>query len=824
MASKITSLLSFLLICTSTFSNIPVPFWNEDFSNGQLPPGWEVQDIGSTSSLWQHCTDFNECPPVSFSQAGLLPDRRFKSFSMDNGFAYLTPFGNGTSTEFHSSTLTSKEIDCSTKTEVYLVFNTMILAVNSSPQFDAIVEVKHGEFGVWENFTVFPYLDQDMVETDAEGRIRSYNGQFICLDISGVAATYEDVQIRWRWNWQGDEEYFWIIDDVKLLDKNPINENAVWGAFPLEGNFAGGLNNWTATQSGECSWEWSSNGLIDYPDVNDLADAYSCSCSLSDGLASINPTCSQSFTNAALISPNIDLTNYSGGKRLGIKFSQSGAIGNGASIQIPVTSLMVSIDGGNSFIDTTYINLIEPFSKPFCNTQTIELPDIVATSDNFQFRFVFSGNTFFWSIDDVRIVELYDYDLKISSDYFSVPSNYAVPEKLTDGISLGAEVQNCGNLSQDNVRLLVEVKEDVSHSTVFTDTLYLGFLEAGETISQAYFQNKFTPPSSPAEYTAHYSIEGEFLDLEQRNNRTSFRFRIGGDVLSKQKDASDINGGFAPIGNNIRYEIGNCFFIPPGTSAKTYAMRFATANAAQLAPSNITLKANLYKWKSSSSFADANGDLLVNEDEYEEVTFGYYTLEDETLRLRDVIEVPFNDIITLEDSTYYFTTIEYFAPAIWPNNQEIPFFISASEEINYAAMSDQSDFEGLPKYVSIMKISTDDFFQTNPWGLLRIPFVQLVIDQNTPTKESEKRSETFTLFPNPASTIIEVVLDSPKNGVAIEIYDICGRLVLERQIDDINVSQFPINVSNLSNGIYTLRVYFENAFSVQRFVKTNNSK
>ncbi len=821
MATKFTILLLSFFTYFQIQANIVVPFWAEDFSGDQLPANWMAGDVSMDPLTWQHCKDFNECPPVLFNDFGILPNRRFQSSSMSNGFAYIDPFSHGNATEFHSSFLMSNAIDCSNKPEVFLTFSTMIIATNSTPDTDAVVEVRQGAFGDWVVFTVFENLNQDSVETDIEERIRSYNGQHICLDISSVAAGQEDVFIRWRWDWVGTSEYFWLIDDVNLLDENPLNERAIWGDVPEDGDFAGGLNGWTVPQTINCVWEWDDNGLVDFPDPNDLADAYSCSCTIGDGLAVINPTCSQANTYGELISPTIDLSNYTGDHRLGITFSQSGAIGNGFSNVLPVTSVMVSIDGGNTYLDTSFLNLNEPFAKPFCNKKLIVLPEDAIGSDQVRIKFVFAGNTFFWAIDDVRIVELYDYDLKISTDYYAVTPSYSTPIELIEPIGFAAEVQNVGNLAHQFAKLKLQVERDDTHEIVYADTAFLDEILPGETTAEVYFPNKFTPPSEQMAYTCYYEVEGDFIDENMANNVVGYQFKIGGQVCSKQMDNDAINGGFTPMENNVKYEIGNCFFIPTGSNVNAVSMKFAMANAFQLAPSAITLRANLYKWEKGGSYADQNGDLLANESEYEKVGEGFYVVDDETVRLRDVISVSFNEEVSLEDSTYYFVTIEYFAPAVWPNNQEIPFFISASEEINYAAMFDQTTMEGKPQYISMLRVGTSSNFRVNAWGILRIPFVQLVLGESTSAKELQSNNLQFKLYPNPTSgnLTIQLPITAINHSVVLEIYDICGRLVEYRQIAGSFVSQLPIDVSQFSNGLYTLRVVSEGGIGNQFFIK-----
>ena len=68
---------------------------------------------------------------------------------------------------------------------------------------------------------------------------------------------------------------------------------------------------------------------------------------------------------------------------------------------------------------------------------------------------------------------------------------------------------------------------------------------------------------------------------------------------------------------------------------------------------------------------------------------------------------------------------------------------------------------------------------------------------------SSKNSD-FTIFPNPASKTLSVVLPAAKNIAFTEIFDILGRKILSAQNREF-VSPMQINISSLPPGIYYLR-------------------
>ncbi|MEZ4953416.1 MAG: T9SS type A sorting domain-containing protein [Saprospiraceae bacterium] len=805
-----------------------VPFWKEDFSTGQLPFGWQSVDSGPNNpTLWKHCNDFNECPPISFEDLGVFPKFRFHSESMDNGFVYIEPHSFGGT---HSSTLTTNAIDCSSNDQVFLTFNTYIVGQFNNLETKAIVEVRKGNLGNWTTFTVFPNLNPQKVEHNPMAEafdakwIDSYNGQSIILDISQVAAGESEVYIRWRWDWNDEDELFWLIDDVNLLDENPLNENAIWGMAPTEGDFLGGLNGWTVPFVFNCSWVWSENGLLDTQDNDTLADLYNCSCTASDGAMVMDALCNfpdptPSLTE--LISPVINLSSADPNKRKGVRFTQAGLIGNNAGNDLPLTSLMVSIDGGLNFIDTVFLNLTEPFQKPFCKTKTVPLPWEANIADELVFKFVFSGNSYFWIIDDVRVVELYENDLQVSEDFFAVAPNYSIAASMIEPMEFIAEVKNVGNARQEVTNLFVEIFNDFNHESVFKDTLFIGVLEPGEASETIAFSKKFIPKQGFA-YTGYYTVLSENVDENKRDNMASFQFKTTGNVLSKNIDRFSISSGFTPESQNLRYEIGNCFFIPPNTNLEAVAVTFALANAKQIADEPTNVRINLYQWKNVAGTGDINGDYLANDNEYVKLAEETYTLADNTLLMWDTINVTFSSPVTLDDSCYYFATVEYYDPAIF-NGHVIPFFISGSEEINYNAMFYQSESTELPRYVSMLRLFGSPDFQVNGWGLMRVPFVQLKVDFSTAVNDPEEEPISFNLYPNPSAGQIYLSLadDQNRGKIAYEIYDICGRLVLARQNVMGYVSHLPIDISHLGNGLYNLRVISGSKMKNQLFVKSD---
>lgn len=74
----------------------------------------------------------------------------------------------------------------------------------------------------------------------------------------------------------------------------------------------------------------------------------------------------------------------------------------------------------------------------------------------------------------------------------------------------------------------------------------------------------------------------------------------------------------------------------------------------------------------------------------------------------------------------------------------------------------------------------------------------------------------FEMYPNPAATELNIQLSSGANEAIVEFYDAMGRLSLSKKID---TSDPEINVSNLSRGVYLLKVLSEDKVGTQKFIK-----
>lgn len=804
-----------ILILVLSFQNVFTQIFHEDFSNG-LPPNWVNEDLSQNDLLWEWCEDPEECPPGNLL-AFFAKDQRFKSTTASNGYIFVEPTGNIA----YRPRLTTDAINCENYDRVVLKFETHIFSKLSPPNVTALLRVRSGQ-GPWQMYKVFQNLGL-LPEDDT----RSCNPEIIYIDISTEAGNQSEVYLQWEW--QTEIDHSWAIDDVELLDHHPLEENVVWG-LNGEGDFSNGLGEWKSVkQFGfyDCEWYgdpvgWVGNSVFTaIPDGlkicsktgnNGAAVLHAEQCLHDSGLGAGN----QQPLICELYSPIIDLSNLAGGNGLILEFDQLVAEGNPTTPQIPFTSVMYSLDGGISWADTLDANPNVCFGIHNYHNSTFRgglPPEVIGTAE-FQLKFTFAGDLFFWVIDDVRILQKYDNDLKLNTNFFAIAPNTRMPASQLEPFGLLVDVENFGNFPQEDIWVFAEIENELG-ALIHQDSTLLGTLFPGELSENMAFEKLVALPPVTGKYKGRYFVRGTVPDDYLENNEIVWSFEVTEGIFAKETGGC-IGTGFQPD-NTHRFEMGNCFYIVNGDSMKATHVTFGIGNPSDLI--NESILTRLYKWKSDTSFADSNGDLLANPGEYEQIALNSYFVEGPEDTLVTIpIHFESSETIILEDSTWYFVTVSFENASI-----QKPFFIAGAEKYDYNAtyfLGHELD-KGIPQYFPVLRLNDDEDFSTSGFGLNRIPVVRLGIAPHvSSTHFSNLNNARLDIFPNPTDGQIFLNLHSEKiqKGLIIEILDICGKLVETRQFESKFVKQLPLSVDELPQGSYILRFFSETHYAIEKFV------
>ncbi len=202
--TKILAVCAFILVVAGVQAQ---EFYSEKFNNPGLPAGWSTADPSPNNVLWERCTD-----TVGNCHANLgYP--AFAGTDRGNGFVLVDSDGAGDLASPHISQLTTSAINCSGKSQVFAVFDTYIGVFDYDADQNAVLRVSTNGTD-WTTYELF----QGVTGATPNDRF-SDNPLIAGVDISAVAANQATVYLQWQWT--GDYEYWWILDNVRLTTEDP---------------------------------------------------------------------------------------------------------------------------------------------------------------------------------------------------------------------------------------------------------------------------------------------------------------------------------------------------------------------------------------------------------------------------------------------------------------------------------------------------------------------------------------------------------------------------------------------------------------------------
>lgn len=212
------------LTASALQAQLPVPFWSENFTNG-LPTGWTTSDGSNQNVLWRWCPN----PLLGNTNAGCAPifddaingQVPFNAATASTGSMVVDSDQAGDLPANHVSRLTTATIDCSGTSEVFVAFQTHIGVFTEGADANAVLRVSTDGTN-WTSYQVFSGITTTERWSD--------NPATPIIDISATAAGSSTVRLQWQWT--GNYEYMWSLDDIKVYDKNPSpRSDLAIGAF-----------------------------------------------------------------------------------------------------------------------------------------------------------------------------------------------------------------------------------------------------------------------------------------------------------------------------------------------------------------------------------------------------------------------------------------------------------------------------------------------------------------------------------------------------------------------------------------------------------------
>ncbi len=591
-------------------------------------------------------------------------------------------------------------------------------------------------------------------------------------------------------------------------------QTVIWGGTgDPNGEFAGGLNDWTVAAIGDpdALWVWEADGRADLGAYSGTQAIQSPSVAngavVFDSDFYDNAGMQGNFGNGVapapqlgeLISPIIDLT---GQPSVSLKFNQY--------YRNFQSSCLVawSNDGGSTWVDTFDINSTVLINAGTVANDVKVIPLLGGGGTaQFQFKFIFDANYYFWVIDDVSIIERPEFDLSLG-DFFFSPASYAQPlsQITNDTMGFSVDVNNYGRVPQDDVMLKVEVFRGTT--VVYTDEINIGTIlptTSFDSTQTYFFDDMFTPDMlTVGTYNLRYSVSSANTDSNNSNNTVQQEFRATTNFFSKDDQDDNFVGAVRPSASGD-YFVGNLY-----TTSQNWVDNFQATRAVFSCAVNqddpIADKAvNVYLLSihddilpGLDNFDDQNGDVTSHPD-LDLLGFGnhvfvtYNNYDDVSVDLSDLDEGTLG--IPLNPGTRYFLMAEYSGDAS-------SIFHSFNTKIKYFQLS--------------TLLVTDNWFTFGPEDAA---VMRMFISLYSTSDEVSLPDNSLTFYPNPASTNLNVDINLEEPSLAnITIADLNGRVIEIDEVENAFKQNRQYDVSGLANGTYIVRIATKAGTKTKKFV------
>lgn len=594
----------------------------------------------------------------------------------------------------------------------------------------------------------------------------------------------------------------WTTVNLAPVDRDEVIWEIAEGKTPVFSSFFGSGHNFTAPTAcnGHATFSFVKYAIADNPSPTQPYETYS----------------------AELISPIIDCT---GKEYVTLEYFQAyNKLNN-------ISKIAFSTDGGETWtkeIDASY----EGTLNEVVDDRKISLP--VPEFDgkaNCRFKFIATGDFYYWSIDDVTLRAEEIRDIRLNSNWYAAPATAVSPKEFVDVIPFLVDVENIGNTTLDEVVVTVEVIKD--GDVLYTATNPYGTVNAGTLVENVPFQEVYQPPSEEGVYTIRYTASCAGGDIDN-NNVLETKLTVGGNVLSKMPVREDVEEpyftsawAFNESGNY--YSWGNYYKFPKtkwdnGNDVildKAYG--FFSSNEDEVLGS---VEAVAYAWK------DTNGDRIANADELSETAVASARLlvnnenegKDLVFDLLDINDGESKYVLDIDDGDGILIMLH------GANNKEDGSWFYGAMNPEGAAFSPYNSgcsgtvFNSLSidNYTHFGAVRTSKEYEESNFeevtGLTW--YVPLVVKDPLSVNDFNANIEINT-YPNPAVNTLNI--DLPESVVAegtvvVKMYDAAGRKVVSRQYNASNTVN--VNVSHLAAGTYSLKLQTKEGFTSTQVIVT----
>lgn len=439
-----------------------------------------------------------------------------------------------------------------------------------------------------------------------------------------------------------------------------------------------------------------------------------------------------------------------------------------------------------------------------------DISAVAAGQSTVYLQWSWTGNyEYYWLLDDV---DIYDadptplffpaHDMQVNSNFFAVAPNLIWPLEMVEPFGFLADISNQGIVTQSNVSLNLTI-EDPNGNVVFTEDLLYGSITPDSTAENVPFAGTFEPAELGV-YTGTYTVSADSTDLDPDDNSQVFEFLMSDTLFAKENGINLVTGPAASnwdVGEAWSWAYGNYYYVPNANDNIFKYVFFAIGAEASQAGENLSV--NIYKW------TDTNADEQADPGERTLVAQMLYTIEGDELA-EDIIALPVStllgDPVALEDDTQYLVMVEYATDV-----EGVTIDMGISDAVDYGAMIFRSGLDGAPRYGSFLGINTpleDEPYSSLGFGTDLVPAVSFSFGEPSSVREEILLDADLAVFPNPAGAkvTLDLKFNETMEDVTIQLFDINGKLIESRRMDNIKDQQIEFNAQSLAPGAYLFKV------------------
>jgi hypothetical protein len=434
--------------------------------------------------------------------------------------------------------------------------------------------------------------------------------------------------------------------------------------------------------------------------------------------------------------------------------------------------IRISNDNGATWTDFTVTDGSEPTAQnsPNPDVYSINISSVAGGQANVKVQINYQGNWgWYWAIDDMKIIETDQYDLKLQSVAFGTDGAFGarlpyfqIPNQQVAPINFGGVLKNIGvqNLSDAGFNATISGSYNGVAAPILLNS---------ETTDTVWCDNTFTPSSSNMMYSVLVAATTAQTEPDVTNNVLP-NISVSVNDYIYARDNNQILGGISNSGQG--YEVGHIYDI--FQSATLYGID-AVLNSSTEVGSEIFVK--LY------SIDPATGDFLFVEES------APYIVTNADLGQK--ISLPLSNSVQLNANESYLAMVGSYGDGGATND-----LVTASSG------------SATPQTTFYYDYTDQTWYYTTSNVMVRMNFDPIL------SVDDIENSFGLSVYPNPASEVINVSVNKTVEAI-ISVFDVTGKVVKTSLLNGVSSS---FTTSGLTDGVYYVNITDGVSTSTQKVI------